>query len=115
VYVSHDEMFDDVRSWGALLLKTRVGGALPIQFELTPPYNLYSSLYVEFRMQVPCVHTGKQIVIIRRARPPHGMRQEPDRLQWLRREVHAFYRHEADEWFRFDESAVFAPHEEHSK
>lgn len=115
MFLSWNDYFDLARAWEPLLSKSEVKGALPVLFQLIEPKSLNDYAWVRMSMAVPCVRTGSGSTIVLQSPIPAYMKDDRERLQWLRREVHSFYRHEADEQFRFDGNAIFEPHDEHAK
>lgn len=100
------------RGWAKFFKYVEVGGALPCRFEMSDLGP--DGERVRMSMDVPCVKTGETITIIRVLDlPPWG---EPiHAAEWVRDQVHWFYRHEADEQIRVHGYAVFEPVGEHAK
>lgn len=93
-------------SWGELLPSVAVGGALPVSFAIGA-----DSHQCVISMTVPCVDTGRHILISRTVPlPPY---EAGHAEQWVRAQVHWFYRHEADEQVRINGRRPFEPVGEH--
>lgn len=97
-------------SWATLVPRVHVDGALPV--EMIVLEHDTRDVDVLFNMTVPCVNTGRDVIItMLRVAPPYT--DEAHALAWLRSQVHWFYRHEADEQIRVDGVALFRPWHEH--
>ena len=97
-------------NWPALVSSVHIGGALPMSLSVT--CDVLGRDAVVMQMTVPDTRTGEPIVISRSVPVPR-LRERAARLQWLREQVHWFYRHEADEQFMVDGIRVFYPEQEH--
>jgi hypothetical protein len=107
-------------TWPAFLASVRVGGALPVWFELLDPNDFdlpgpddYGGDRARITMGVPDRDTDLPSAVTRTLPLPPWTTSQ-DAAVWVRDQVRWFYRHEADEQIYVGGERVFDPREEHA-
>lgn len=101
-------------SWESIVASTRIGGALPMRLSITHGdlHELCNDEILVMIMEVPCIKTGKPLMISRRVPLPVFETRELAEM-FIRKQVHWMYRHEADEQLWIGGRRPFDPVEDH--
>lgn len=103
----------DLAAWQDVCRRASVKGAIPIQFRVLEDMSGVE-VAILAEMIVPDSKTGELQRIASTQRAPR-MREESDRVDFLRRMAHWLYRHEVDEQFDVFGTRPFFPHHEHAE